>query len=1128
MVFSSQRRHISYRLYLPIISIFLVLIASLHFPAYGANPDKKEYQNLMVPGSSDILSVISDYGNRPFKEILIWDLDKDGRLSEKDIKVFDDHLEELKDSSGFDIDMNGQVNVTDVLWLSMLVGDRSPGTGWGILDSNGDGYIDELDYRVDITEPSQFTLLVKPDKANDLISKGWQAYFLPEPEVNIGALVRGIAIEPHRWTMILHTPGLYITPFNTPEPAEWLHNNVFSRGRKDRKYFKKISSIWNLHISTAPPEGAIPVENVVIDSRKGRIEVRFTGPASEAIGSRDAVIMNRFILRGDNGEIVPLAVPLEEETSGTTDKTSWLPEKWTGRIFNKVTGWFVSEAWANGLTITQASTTYANNVLSTVARNQKKIQKEIQRIAEEIKKKQEEVKEDPECLQLDCKNIAELVNSFARLFDAIRATEIMAESAVDYWDMILTNMERATRAIERGVGYQKSILALQKAFMTIADIASLDFNSVEEFINSVSETAVSKILDATQQKLTSSETAKLTNTFAINLTSQLTKINIIERKSIKVGGKVVEKLRFSKDILKVEDLTKKPFNLSRIEKLGKGKAMSANIVASVAIAALKTWASKSMGDVQKRINNLKKQLMEAKKSDLDYKMNLQVYEGISNKTYTIRKVLEKTKDALTNALDECAQKARQNCSDKLKAVMAKAKKLRKQYDQEINKLSRQIRKLEKEFDRNINNREKLLKKVQKVHRELMKARNVAFEERMKDEDRQFYENELEEIEKEIKRLHQEERKLGIDHTSTLILLAKKRMDIEAKLRKMGKKDKGPSSAQKKVERLTKKRKELWDKIHNLKKNREDTFKQLSDLRNQREKLMNKSQREYSKLTSKARSEFWKCVKVIEKDTRGTVSRRTVERSYTREAKKKAKMKKKQQDMFLPEEIFTFLLQAQKDFIAKLASTQVEVKHLNKPECSEEAKLENLARDIAPKGKKTVTLIQVIPLSGNNPFNPEDPISEGGTTGSGETTPGGTTTGEMIQPCSAGPTAMDTEYIGVNFSYIETTGECELQPGIYQSSKFLAHGAYIFLLRGPSNACDGGCLQMGNSFWSLVSSSAGTGAPGQFASIQNIPLNTPVDIVVQCTGAGCPAGNPMYTGTIIITPTTGEVRNFRPQ
>ena len=105
------------------------------------------------------------------------------------------------------------------------------------------------------------------------------------------------------------------------------------------------------------------------------------------------------------------------------------------------------------------------------------------------------------------------------------------------------------------------------------------------------------------------------------------------------------------------------------------------------------------------------------------------------------------------------------------------------------------------------------------------------------------------------------------------------------------------------------------------------------------------------------------------------------------------------------------------------------------------------------------LVQVQPLEGNNPFDTENPLNEGreatgageggDASGSGEPTGmqpgagGGTTGGSGVPPCSAGPLAIGADPPWVNFSYIESTGECELQPGEVQSGPFLGHGAPVF-------------------------------------------------------------------------------------
>jgi hypothetical protein len=169
----------------------------------------------------------------------------------------------------------------------------------------------------------------------------------------------------------------------------------------------------------------------------------------------------------------------------------------------------------------------------------------------------------------------------------------------------------------------------------------------------------------------------------------------------------------------------------------------------------------------------------------------------------------------------------------------------------------------------------------------------------------------------------------------------------------------------------------------------------------------------------------------------------------------------------------------------------------------------------PPEEGDVSLIDVIPGYGNNPFDPEDPLAgerprEGGDEG-GE---------HPVEPCSAGPVERDEEYLGVAFYYNEQTGECIALPGLAEEPP--GFPGYLLFIYPPYEDTPAHLL-VGNSYWSLVSASAGVVTPGQFGSVEEIPTDTPVELVLRCDMC---AGSPLYQCTLIVGATTAEIRDFR--
>ena len=74
---------------------------------------------------------------------------------------------------------------------------------------------------------------------------------------------------------------------------------------------------------------------------------------------------------------------------------------------------------------------------------------------------------------------------------------------------------------------------------------------------------------------------------------------------------------------------------------------------------------------------------------------------------------------------------------------------------------------------------------------------------------------------------------------------------------------------------------------------------------------------------------------------------------------------------------------------------------------------------------------------------------------------------------------------------------------------------------------GGCLNAASASWSLIDvTPAASVTPGQFGRAEGIPFNTDATLTMQCTGFGCPANNPTFTGTIHFTPTNISITNFK--
>jgi len=759
----------------------------------------------------DILNIL-EYARHPFEELRLWDLDHDGALTINDVATLAERLSAGTSDLTHDLTGDGQVNDADVMGLHLLVGEAD---GWGLLDFNHDGRVDPSDYAIDLTDPELLSLFfTDPDVA---IAQGVRLQFSLASGENPAVLgLPGMDGEA-TWRVELHSPTLALVDAGEKAVAD-IANSVIPRTEEDEAFLGEVTKVWRLTNNPEAQGERLALRAIVIDDINSFQQLRIETVDYPGLSLSDAVLLPHHLWR-DGG-------------TGLMLRSSLSPDK-TAKSFSLLDLLISQAVAANPPTLLQALLAPDQQaVLRETATNTAAI---IKRLDETTREWDEMSKR---CKEMECADLDRLLKLIGPVMEAANASRLLSKGMVRRHEQMTKNLGGVNRAIARGVEHQARVVFLQSALMTVADVVILDWQGLSENAATVLGNKLVKVALGKGSRYAAGglggEGAALKAGFAADITNLLT--------NYKIG--------------KESKLISLPEFKANAAGSTKWHA-STRVGLAFLMAAVKYQGSKSANRQKAVLANLKNELAKA----LSDHQKFQMLEGAYSDFERLALRLYRRLAAVESRFEVMAQRCRvtkrtSKCSNRLKQDLNQAKQ---QHKDTVKPKRKTVKKLRQKLDQGFKDSELRLTDIRKAQQALSQLRNNAAKASRRDSERAFIENQIADINTDIARYKEQKRTSGIDSTATITFLANKRIELQAKLKKLEAESAG-SKDQQKLKQARDHLKKLWQAQDQWQARRDEIRKALVPARKALREKIHEADQQYDAAVQAARNRFDICLR----------------------------------------------------------------------------------------------------------------------------------------------------------------------------------------------------------------------------------------------------------------------------
>ncbi len=763
-------------------------------------------------GAYDEILNILEYARRPFEELQQWDLDRDGALTISDVATVAEQLTAGASSLAHDLNGDGQVNDADVMGLHLLIGDSD---GWGLLDFNHDGRVDPSDYAINLTDPELLSLFfTDPDAA---IAQGVRLQLtLSSGENPVILGLPGIEETP-TWRMELHSPTLALVDVGEKAVAG-LANSAIPRTEEDAAFLENVTKVWKLTNNPEAQGERLALQRIVIDDINSFQQLRIETTDYAALNPSDAVLLPHYLWR-DGG-------------TGLMLRSGLSPDK-TAKVFSLLDLLIPQAVAANSPTLLQALLAPDQRaVLRETATNTVAIIKRLDELMhewDEMSKK---------CKEMECADLDRLLKLIAPVMEAANASRLLSRGMVRRHEQMVENLGGANRAIARGVEKQARVVFIQSALMMASDVVILDWQGLSENAGTVLGNKAVKLLLGKGSRYAAGsvggEGAALKAGFAADVTNLLTNYKI--------------------------DKESKLISLPKFKANAAGSTKwhaSTRVGLAFLMAAVKYQGTKSVNRQKAVLANLKNVLAKALSDHQQFQLLEDTYSGFELLALRLYRRLVAVESRFEAMAQRCRVTKRTNkCSTQLEQAISQAEQ---QHDDAVQAKRDTVQRLKQELDQGFSDSEYRLTDIRTAHQALSRQRNKAAKASRKDSERTFIENQIANINADIAGYKEQKRTTGIDSSSTIAFLANKRIELQAKQKRLAAESAG-STEQQKLKQMRGQLKKLWQAQDQWQTRRAGITKELADTRKALRKKLQEADLRYNSAIHAARKAFDACLR----------------------------------------------------------------------------------------------------------------------------------------------------------------------------------------------------------------------------------------------------------------------------